>query len=369
MTHFNFNCLGNIREIGSSSIKADGDFNLTHSKDRWTLMNNPQESYTTSGLRREFLKKINEGKGDTNRWISWIPKRINILVWRIFKKRMPLRTSLNARGVTLNTTHCPWCANHEETPMNGDSVDELWTWSLNIQGPKKRIKGAQLAIASIFKGLWEIRNEKFFITTNQLPEAKFCQLDYQNKSKAKPEEVDNKELLNRKTSQIFEVQEAKPDRVDVDPRDFESKSLNRKKQQHTVEQRKSQGAAKEQRSGRRAQQKNNDWEEAQALKVGKDREQRSRESSMETNSVKSPEKLCYVKFIKLKKKKKVDMPLKCPRNEFNDKIFLADDASSNPKFKYMKSAIPTNRRKSKTIEAEKTEAVNAKGNLRKWKWS
>ncbi|KAL4567277.1 hypothetical protein LXL04_022856 [Taraxacum kok-saghyz] len=39
----------------------------------------------------------------------------------------------------------------------------------------------------------------------------------------------NKELLNGKTSQIFELQEAKPDRVDVDPRDFESKSLNRKK--------------------------------------------------------------------------------------------------------------------------------------------
>ncbi|KAL4574802.1 hypothetical protein LXL04_021640 [Taraxacum kok-saghyz] len=105
-----------------------------------------------------------------------------ILVWGV---------TLSAMGVTTNNLNCLWCDLHEETvdhifivcvkakilwdkfgnwwrihPMVCNSVEELWEWSTNIQGSIKQKKGFQLGMASVLKGLWEMRNEKVFNNLN-----------------------------------------------------------------------------------------------------------------------------------------------------------------------------------------------------------
>ncbi|GJU86058.1 RNA-directed DNA polymerase, eukaryota, reverse transcriptase zinc-binding domain protein [Tanacetum coccineum] len=44
-------------------------------------------------------------------WISWIPKKINICVWRAYLDRLPTRTNLSNRGVLLPSLSCPLCSN------------------------------------------------------------------------------------------------------------------------------------------------------------------------------------------------------------------------------------------------------------------
>ncbi|KAL4582746.1 hypothetical protein LXL04_007305 [Taraxacum kok-saghyz] len=49
------------------------------------------------------------------RWCSWIPKKINIFVWRVLRNRLPTRGSLQGRGIPLETVRCPLCNEQEET--------------------------------------------------------------------------------------------------------------------------------------------------------------------------------------------------------------------------------------------------------------
>ncbi|GJU28730.1 putative RNA-directed DNA polymerase [Tanacetum coccineum] len=44
-------------------------------------------------------------------WISWIPRKVNICVWRASLDRLPTRTNLSHRGVVLPSLSCPLCSN------------------------------------------------------------------------------------------------------------------------------------------------------------------------------------------------------------------------------------------------------------------
>ena len=119
--------------------------------------------------------------------MKWVPKRTNILVWRIFKGRMPVRKVLSTMGIGVNNLNCPVCDKQEETvdhiflkcekasylwdklctwwglqQIYSNTVEDLWSWSISATNQKGRKRGVQLAMAAIFKGLWETRNEKVF---------------------------------------------------------------------------------------------------------------------------------------------------------------------------------------------------------------
>ncbi|GJV23279.1 RNA-directed DNA polymerase, eukaryota, reverse transcriptase zinc-binding domain protein [Tanacetum coccineum] len=43
------------------------------------------------------------------RWNSWIPRKVNICVWRASLNRLPTRSNLSHRGITLPFSMCPLC--------------------------------------------------------------------------------------------------------------------------------------------------------------------------------------------------------------------------------------------------------------------
>nr|GEX00501.1 hypothetical protein [Tanacetum cinerariifolium] len=45
---------------------------------------------------------------------SWIPRKVNICVWRASINRLPTRANLISRGVPLASVLCPFCENEEE---------------------------------------------------------------------------------------------------------------------------------------------------------------------------------------------------------------------------------------------------------------
>ena len=50
-----------------------------------------------------------------NKWNPWIPKKVNICVWRVVIDMLPTRVNLLRRGVLLASPSCTICGNVEET--------------------------------------------------------------------------------------------------------------------------------------------------------------------------------------------------------------------------------------------------------------
>ncbi|PWA61132.1 phospholipase-like, Aminotransferase-like mobile domain protein [Artemisia annua] len=57
--------------------------------------------------RREELRKTLGGRKFP--WDSWIPKKINICLWRASLDRLPSNSNLSSRGASVSSTVCPLC--------------------------------------------------------------------------------------------------------------------------------------------------------------------------------------------------------------------------------------------------------------------
>ncbi|GKG33463.1 RNA-directed DNA polymerase, eukaryota, reverse transcriptase zinc-binding domain protein, partial [Tanacetum coccineum] len=44
-----------------------------------------------------------------HKWNSWIPKKVNIVVWKASLDRLATCSNLMARGIVLPTYNCPFC--------------------------------------------------------------------------------------------------------------------------------------------------------------------------------------------------------------------------------------------------------------------
>ena len=64
---------------------------------------------------RELTKMVEEktlgvGSGvEATIWNKWVPKKVNIFVWRALKGRLLVREELDKRGIDLDSLLCPSC--------------------------------------------------------------------------------------------------------------------------------------------------------------------------------------------------------------------------------------------------------------------
>ncbi|GKE52726.1 RNA-directed DNA polymerase, eukaryota, reverse transcriptase zinc-binding domain protein, partial [Tanacetum coccineum] len=66
----------------------------------------------TCGLQDILLS--DHSIGPHHMWNLWIPRKINICVWRASIDRLPTRTNLISRGVNITSTGFPFCHNEDE---------------------------------------------------------------------------------------------------------------------------------------------------------------------------------------------------------------------------------------------------------------
>ncbi|KAJ9554801.1 hypothetical protein OSB04_009415 [Centaurea solstitialis] len=90
---------------------------LTSNPDReWNWALDPSGIYTASSLRRAFDDfYLQTHLNSLFQWNSWIPSKVNILVWRISHCRLPTKPNLEKRGVPLVSLSCPLCNNCDES--------------------------------------------------------------------------------------------------------------------------------------------------------------------------------------------------------------------------------------------------------------
>ena len=65
--------------------------------------------FAVSSVRHYLDMVMLRTDGVKTRWNNFVPKKLNILMWRIAKNRIPTRMNLHDRGIELDSLLCPGC--------------------------------------------------------------------------------------------------------------------------------------------------------------------------------------------------------------------------------------------------------------------
>ncbi|KAJ0466659.1 putative reverse transcriptase zinc-binding domain-containing protein [Helianthus annuus] len=120
------------------------------------------------------------------KWISWVPLKVKIFVWRLEMDRIPTRAALRRRHINLQDVSCALCEAEEETTLHlytgcgftfgvwsaigaWCKIDPIFAFDVKdllklangrrIKEEKKIIQG--IVMVSMWV-IWNARNEKIF---------------------------------------------------------------------------------------------------------------------------------------------------------------------------------------------------------------
>ncbi|GKD26730.1 RNA-directed DNA polymerase, eukaryota, reverse transcriptase zinc-binding domain protein [Tanacetum coccineum] len=142
-----------IGMIGNLALSRDGN-------DQWSWTRDVSGKFKVKSLSRNIqnlsLKDFIMGKH--HRWNSWIPRNVNICVWRASLNRLPTRPNLLSRGVNIASSVCPFCENEAESIqhclLHYPSVLQVWrkVWSWwNLSAP---VSFPSFSIADVASSLY-----------------------------------------------------------------------------------------------------------------------------------------------------------------------------------------------------------------------
>ena len=157
--------------------------------DRWRWVLQDDGNFTVKALSRVVEDKILrvESGALVTLWNSWVPKKVNIFIWRLLKGRLPVREELDRRGIDLDSLLCPCCNNAVEScnhsfvfcnfamsiwekvfnwwrvgNVNVFSIGELFSSCGNVVIPNRVIRLWQAVIWTSGYYIWKARNERVF---------------------------------------------------------------------------------------------------------------------------------------------------------------------------------------------------------------
>ncbi|KAJ9542602.1 hypothetical protein OSB04_029108 [Centaurea solstitialis] len=120
-------------------------------------------------------------------WISWIPSKVNVHLWRLSINRLPTLDNLYERGVRLQSVDYPLCHSEKENlehlvlccsstklvnahlvgwvdwwPLNAASIQDLWSKALDSVGDSPTKKVRKVLVAAFLWSIWLHRNGMVF---------------------------------------------------------------------------------------------------------------------------------------------------------------------------------------------------------------
>ncbi|KAJ9553129.1 hypothetical protein OSB04_017174 [Centaurea solstitialis] len=112
--------------------------------DSWVWNLDVTRGFSVKKLR-ELLAGVGGGVvgGGETVWALFVPKKVNVFMWRLRLGRLPLRVSLDKMGVDLNSVLCPRCGDEAEdldhALLKCKAVRTLWSkigvwWNNGVSG-------------------------------------------------------------------------------------------------------------------------------------------------------------------------------------------------------------------------------------------
>nr|GEZ34034.1 RNA-directed DNA polymerase, eukaryota, reverse transcriptase zinc-binding domain protein [Tanacetum cinerariifolium] len=80
---------------------------------RWGLTHDG--SFTVGSIRKHIDDDILLTLSVETSWCNILPRKVNVLIWRIRLDRLPHRLNLSKRGLDIHSIDCPICSNSRET--------------------------------------------------------------------------------------------------------------------------------------------------------------------------------------------------------------------------------------------------------------
>nr|XP_043615638.1 uncharacterized protein LOC122587518 [Erigeron canadensis] len=90
-------------------LKFIGEFKLSTGNDVWSWNYRGGENFQVSNLRHALDTFLLPADNFSTPWNPWLPKKINIFTWRLFRDRLPSRINLALRRVPNISLTCPIC--------------------------------------------------------------------------------------------------------------------------------------------------------------------------------------------------------------------------------------------------------------------
>ncbi|GJS98578.1 RNA-directed DNA polymerase, eukaryota, reverse transcriptase zinc-binding domain protein [Tanacetum coccineum] len=100
------------------------NYSLNDSDDDWTW-DIGMSTFTVKHTREYIDQSYLPNDGMETRWNRFLPKKINIFIWRSLRDRLPTRWNLSRKGIDIDSLSCPICDTGIETIQH-----TLWTCSL-----------------------------------------------------------------------------------------------------------------------------------------------------------------------------------------------------------------------------------------------
>ncbi|KAL4575164.1 hypothetical protein LXL04_022006 [Taraxacum kok-saghyz] len=178
---------GAEKEEETSMRTMLSNMSLNSSEDKWIIPAAPNGTFSTSWIRGRLEFQKSAGRTSTNLWQKEVPKKINILMWRITNNRIPVREEFSRMGIDVPCTLCPFCEKEVESISHlwfeCDWAVWLWTraglwWKTSIPRKNKLVDMIhwvedlkkdnkskiimKVTIYVVIKQIWTTRNEIIF---------------------------------------------------------------------------------------------------------------------------------------------------------------------------------------------------------------
>ncbi|KAJ9565161.1 hypothetical protein OSB04_001127 [Centaurea solstitialis] len=135
---------GVIGELQNLERRLDGWKPCRGKKDSWEWEFDKNKSFSVQKLREILvdLEEVGVGGRETV-WLSIVPKKVNVFLWRLRLGRIPTRVALDNMGIDLDLCLCPRCGLEVEdldhTLLKCGEVKLLWSrvgkwWNKSLTG-------------------------------------------------------------------------------------------------------------------------------------------------------------------------------------------------------------------------------------------
>ncbi|KAL4567417.1 hypothetical protein LXL04_023001 [Taraxacum kok-saghyz] len=83
-------------------------------RDSWRWKLDVDGMFSVAATRDWIDRQVLKSNHFKTRWCKFIPRKVNIFIWRVSWRRLPTRVALKAKGVDLDSVDCPICNDGEE---------------------------------------------------------------------------------------------------------------------------------------------------------------------------------------------------------------------------------------------------------------